>query len=306
MTNNKVLILRTEDSQAAIDESVGQIIGSYDMPDDVNNVSIKPNLCYYWKPSTGYTTDPRIVSSIIDNLRHIYGTDLNISIVEADATGMRVKHAFTMLDYGKLAESKKVKLINLSEDKCEKINLNINGADVKFSVPKTITETDLFINVPKMKIMRETHITGAMKTLFGCISETKKIRYHKILSETIVAVNKVVKPDINIMDGIYALSEYPVKLNTLMASDDAYFMDCVAAKIMGYDPDKIKFLKLARKEGLGEPRNLEVIGDLESIRVAFPKVNNMIYRNSFKVLLFLLKIYSNIVNDVVPPMLEGL
>jgi len=32
----------------------------------VKTVLVKPNMCYYWDATTGYTTDPRLVSAIID------------------------------------------------------------------------------------------------------------------------------------------------------------------------------------------------------------------------------------------------
>ena len=39
---------------------------NYDFPEKINRVLIKPNMCYYWKASTGYTTDPRVVGAVID------------------------------------------------------------------------------------------------------------------------------------------------------------------------------------------------------------------------------------------------
>ena len=36
---------------------------------DIETVVIKPNLSYYWDYTTGETTDPRVVSSIIDHIR---------------------------------------------------------------------------------------------------------------------------------------------------------------------------------------------------------------------------------------------
>jgi len=35
----------------------------------VKKIAIKPNLCYYWKSTTGETTDPHLVEAIIDVLR---------------------------------------------------------------------------------------------------------------------------------------------------------------------------------------------------------------------------------------------
>ncbi len=41
----------------------------YDFSKKIKTVIIKPNLCYYWDYSTGETTDPRLVSAVIDWVR---------------------------------------------------------------------------------------------------------------------------------------------------------------------------------------------------------------------------------------------
>ncbi|GAH40980.1 unnamed protein product [marine sediment metagenome] len=61
---------------------------------------------YYWDASTGETTDPRIVSSIIDSLRNRFGDNVDICVVESDASAMRTKYAFKVLGYDKLCEEK--------------------------------------------------------------------------------------------------------------------------------------------------------------------------------------------------------
>ncbi|MCZ2809631.1 MAG: hypothetical protein O2V44_09780, partial [Candidatus Bathyarchaeota archaeon] len=41
----------------------------FDVKKEVKKIAIKPNLCYYWKSTTGETTDPHLVEAIIDILR---------------------------------------------------------------------------------------------------------------------------------------------------------------------------------------------------------------------------------------------
>ena len=135
----------------------------------VKSVVVKPNLCYYWAAETGYTTDPRVVASTIDYVRETCGENVNIKVVEADTTAMRTKYAFKVLGYEKLAKEKNVELFNLSEDKLIEETVKINKREITFKVPQILLNSDLFINVPKLKVMRATKITCAMKNLFGCI-----------------------------------------------------------------------------------------------------------------------------------------
>jgi uncharacterized protein (DUF362 family) len=57
-------------------------------PNPVKSVLIKPNLCYYWDYSTGETTDPRVVSALIDYVRE-NNANAEIKVVESDALAMR-------------------------------------------------------------------------------------------------------------------------------------------------------------------------------------------------------------------------
>lgn len=272
----------------------------------VETVAIKPNLCYYWAASTGYTTDPRVVAGIIDVIHEYYGNSLEIKIVESDATAMRTKHAFQMLGYTKLAEEKKVQLFNLSEDVLVNRKVEVNGQKLAFKVPRLLLDVDLFISVPKLKIMRDVTITCALKNLFGCIGFPRKIVYHPHLNEAIVGINKVLKPHLTIVDGSVALGKFPVKLGLIMASTDPFSVDWVAARIMGYNPSRIKYLKIARKEKVGTPYGITIRGErVENFQKVFPKVNSFKSKFSWNLRLKLLRLYNKIVQDTLPDELEG-
>jgi uncharacterized protein (DUF362 family) len=85
----------------------------YHFRKETKNIVIKPNLCYYWDYSTGQTTDPIFLAALITMLREI-SPNVNISIVESDASAMKCRNAFKMLGIEKIAEKYDVKLVNLS------------------------------------------------------------------------------------------------------------------------------------------------------------------------------------------------
>lgn len=55
----------------------------------------------------------------------------------------------------------------------------------------------------------------------------------------------------------------PVVKNVILASADQVAIDAVAAKLMGFGPLSIKYIRLAheRKLGVGDPREIELVGD---------------------------------------------
>lgn len=268
-------------------------------------VVIKPNLCYYWDAYTGYTTDPRVVMGVIDLIREEY-RDAAIKVVEADATAMKTEYAFKILGYERLAKENDFELLNLSQDATEEVKVRVNSRDIAFKVPRILLESDIFINIPKLKIMRETHITCAMKNVFGCIASPRKIVYHEYLNEAIVGINKILRPDLNVVDGLVALSRFPVRLGLIMAGEDPFSVDWVSSQIMGYNPRRIGFLKLAMNEDLWSSAGIETRGDDKGVyRDMLSKTNPTVGKWSWNLQLQLLRLYRRIAGDVLPPILEG-
>lgn len=286
----------------SIHESI-KLIG-YDFDRKIDSVLIKPNMCYYWKASTGYTTDPNVVGAIIDIIRDNYD-DILIKIIESDASAMRVKHAFKALDYEKLCKDKNVEFVNLSEVEYESVEFSINNHNFSLRVPSLILNGDLLINVPKLKIIDITGITCAMKNLFGCLSIKRKIKYHNTINEVIVALNKLITPQLVIVDSLVALTKHPVKLDLIMAGVNPFSIDWMSAKILNRNPNNIAFLDLAYKEGLGNPREIKSIGkDWKLYYKILSNEKGNFINPSYKFLLTLLKMYATIIGDVIPPVLE--
>lgn len=223
----------------------------YQFPKDIRNVVIKPNMCYYWDYSTGQTTDPKFVAALIDVIRDQVSPDVNVSIVESDASAMKCKHAFKILGYEKMAQHHDVTLVNLSEDKSERVEASAGGQSFHFMMPQTIQNADLRINIPKIKYLAQTKISCALKNIFGCNPYPKKFRYHPKLDETIIALNKAMKFNLCILDGIIVSGSQPRKLGLVMASQDPVALDVAAAKIAGVNPKSVRHIMLASKEGLG-------------------------------------------------------
>ena len=306
MSNTIVSLVKCEEEN--IKEAVFKAIEKTNFkPKKVNSVIIKPNLCYYWDASTGETTDRRVVSAIIDYVREFCNPNASIRIAEADATAMKTRHAFRMLGYTDLAVEKDVELFNLCDDDFEEIDIKIKGGSLKIPIPKSMINSDLIINVPKLKVPRRIPLTCAMKNLFGCIHDPIKAKYHPNLHEVIAGVNSAIKPDLTVVDGIVALGRHPIKLGLIIAGTDSLAVDFTAAKIIGCsNPRKIRYIRLGEKMGIGN-LNVEIVGeDIDSIRKQFPKVNNFLFGLLWDLQLKGVKIYTTITGDVVPPVLGDL
>jgi uncharacterized protein (DUF362 family) len=129
------------------------------------------------------------------------------------------------------------------------------------------------VHLPTVKCHIYTTTTGAMKNAFGGLLNTRRHYTHSWIHETLVdllAIQKEIHPGIfAFMDGTTAgngpgpRTMEPHVKNIILASADQVAIDAVAAKLMGFDPLSIPYIRIAHEAGLGvgEPREIAITGD---------------------------------------------
>jgi uncharacterized protein (DUF362 family) len=144
--------------------------------------------------------------------------------------------------------------------------------------PEGIHIPDYFIgknivHLPTVKTHIYTTTTGAMKYAFGGLLSKHRHYTHTWIHETLVdllAIQKEIHPGIfAMMDGTTAGNGegprmmVPVVKNIILASQDQVAIDAVAAKLMGFDPLAIDYIRLASEQGLGvgNTREINLVGD---------------------------------------------
>jgi uncharacterized protein (DUF362 family) len=153
-------------------------------------------------------------------------------------------------------------------------------------LPKTLMGANI-IHLPTVKTHVFTEMTGAMKNAFGGLLHLKRHWTHSVIHETLVdllTIQKEIHPGIfAVMDGAIAgdgpgpRAMRPHVTNLLLASRDQVAIDAVAAKLMGFDPMTIKFIRLAdeAKLGNGDPRCIELVGDdVSNVNFGFHRNEN--------------------------------
>lgn len=308
----KVVLTKTKSHNYAEVDIFGTVqkafdLLEYDFDAKIKSVVIKPNLCYYWDYSTGETTDPRVVSAVIDCLRSKLGSGTNISVAEADASAMMTKFAFSVLGYDKLCQKKNVNLVNLCQGHTRDVPVKVGEKEFSLPINEILLDADLIVNIPKLKTHNFVGITCALKNMFGAISKPRKYSYHKMISHAIVGVNKIVNSNIVVVDGLVARGSCPKKLGAILAGNDALATDFIAARIMGFNPLRVAHLNLAAKERIWDAKNILLIEDvkLKQLKDEFPRYNHTVHKISWSMQLKLLKSYVKLSGDVFPPFLEN-
>ncbi len=142
-----------------------------------------------------------------------------------------------------------------------------------FHIPKRFLDENI-IHFPTVKTHVFTTTTGAMKNAFGGLLNERRHWTHPVIHETLVDLlmiqKKIHRGVFAVMDGTFAgdgpgpRCMIPHAKNVILASADQVAIDAVAAKMMGFDPLSIKYIRMAHDLGLGcgDPSQIEIAGDL--------------------------------------------
>ncbi|MEX0787464.1 MAG: DUF362 domain-containing protein [Anaerolineales bacterium] len=142
-------------------------------------------------------------------------------------------------------------------------------------IPKALVGLNL-VHLPTIKTHVFTTITGAMKNAFGGLLHRHRHWTHAVIHDTLVdllMIQQEIHPGLfALMDGTFA-GDGPGpramrwhEKDILLASADQVAIDAVSAKLQGFDPMGIRFIRRAHEEGLGvgDPKQIRVTGyDIE-------------------------------------------
>ena len=144
-------------------------------------------------------------------------------------------------------------------------------------IPKRLIGSNV-IHLPTVKTHVFTTITGAMKNAFGGLLFEKRHFCHAVIHETLVdllAIQQEIHPGIfAVVDGTFSGSGPGPRCmdvaerNVILAGSDQVAVDAVSARLMGFDPMEIPFLRLAHERGLGtaDLSQVDIVGeDIERV-----------------------------------------
>lgn len=235
-------------------------------------ILIKPNYITTQHPSTGVTTDGRIVEGVVKFLKE-HGKN-NIVIGEGSGWADTFE-AFKVAGIDKISEKWKVKLVDLNKDIFVEVYPPNPITLKKVKVAKTALES-VIISVPKLKLHRLATVTLGIKNMIGALA-SKGSMHNGRLHANIADLASVLKPSLTVIDGIIAgegheTSGNPVKMDLVIAGTDPVAVDAVGAAVMGISPTEVEHLVLAEKKGLGtcQLKNIEIIGEpIEKVKRKF-------------------------------------
>lgn len=277
----KVAIIRSESYEdphlvSRIKEGIELLGGWKQFITPGNKVLLKPNFLIPRPSARCVNTHPLIVKAVAQMV-----LDFGCTVVIGDSP--------------QLGSAKKVAARCGVEDVAKELGIEVvefDPVEVKFPqgkvfktmvIGKPLLEADRVINLPKLKTHSLTCLTCAVKNLFGYIPGARKAQWHvktsgvgmDFLAQLFLELNELVKPTLNIVDGIMAMegrgpgSGDPRHLGLLVLGRSALAVDRVIAEIISAPVNWIPTLKVAKAKeyGYAELNEIEIVGEpIDTVR----------------------------------------
>lgn len=284
MTKSKVAILRTSPKTVLSDYERLMELADFkkELPRN-KEVILKDNISWHF-PMPSANTTPWQLEGVVKALRN--AGYKKISAVQNQTV---VTNAFKGEDLNKYTGIfKKYKIPVLFNFKNDDMKWVIYKPKAQMNVlhkifPEGIRIPDYFkgksiLHLPTVKCHIYTTTTGAIKNAFGGLLTKRRHYTHTWIHETLVDLLKIQK---EIHTGLFAVMDgttagngpgprtlIPEVKNVILASSDQVAIDAVSAKIMGFDPMEIKYIRMAHEQGLGYGKmsDIEIVGDKEAAK----------------------------------------
>jgi uncharacterized protein (DUF362 family) len=218
-------------------------------------ILLKPNFIETQRGTIHICTRPEVIFAAVEVFRKLGAASVLVGegsghcrdtarvLEEADITEALVEHKTPFVDLN-------------NDDLIVRPNAGRRSPLATLTLPATVDQVDWIVSMPKMKTHHWVGVTLSMKNLFGLMPGIvygwpKNVFHWAGLEPSILDINATVKPHLAIIDGIVGmegdgpLMGPPKPAGVLVMGRDLAAVDATAARIMGIDPLKVDYLKLA-------------------------------------------------------------
>lgn len=217
-------------------------------------VLLKPNLVEPTKACPQMTTHPAVVVAAAEVFR-----GWGAKVVVGEGPGHMRDTEMALIESGMQEALDDGRLDFVDLNYCQ-VGWTKNGGRTcplkGFYFPQQVVEADLIVSMPKMKTHHWVGYTGALKNLYGVIPGNKygwpkNVLHYAGIPQTIYDINASLPKTVAIVDGITAMEGdgpimgSPKPMGLLVIGTNSTAVDATLGRIMGFDPAKVGYLKLA-------------------------------------------------------------
>ena len=279
---NKVAVVRLDDYQPHnVQNALIEVFNLLNLKPYFNNKSIllKPNAL---APSKNAYTPPEMINELIKILKNEANPN-EITLGDSTMTKKLTSITFNRTKINHICQQNETRVINFFESERVKVKLKNPNYDIEENIylPKEISDSDIIINLPKLKTHNGYIYTGAIKNLFGLLGNKmkmhmvhkNKIEFQQMLADIYFAVEETNNTEfpkvLTIMDAVWAMegkgprAGKPRKVGLLIAGFNPAAVDIVGYTLMNGNPNDLDAItSVAKRTELPiDISQLEILGE---------------------------------------------
>jgi uncharacterized protein (DUF362 family)/Pyruvate/2-oxoacid:ferredoxin oxidoreductase delta subunit len=231
-----------------------------------SQVLIKPNLLLPASPEQAITTHPSVVRAVA-----AYVIERGGRPIISDSPGMgSFRKIMIRGGYAEALEGLKVTFQPFEKS----VKVDIGEPFGTIDMAKEVFDSEVVINLAKLKTHAKMLLTLGVKNLFGCIIGLKKPEWHlragtdrEMFARLLVQIYQAIRPQVTIVDGVLAMegqgpgkSGTPRELSLIVGSNDAIAADMAITSVLGLDPAALYTNRVAKEMNLS-PQTIHVNGN---------------------------------------------
>ena len=218
-------------------------------------VLIKPNLLAGKSPEKAVTTHPEIVRQVI-----LLAQSAGAIVTVGDSPGLgKPENVARKCGIYQVVEATGARFAAFEESVPVKFG---SGTFHQLEVAREVLDTDIIINLPKLKTHQMMGYTGAVKNLFGLVVGMRKVRLHlqagtdkAFFALMLLELAERFEPALSIMDAVVGMegngpgNGEAVQIGALLASPHTLALDTVATTMVNLPEERVWTQKVARESG---------------------------------------------------------
>jgi len=245
------------DPDAMFDLGIQELGGIGTFVTKGQKVLIKPNIGWDVIPELAANTNPVLVKRIIEHCFKAGAKEVYVLDHAIDNWINTYKNS----GIGKAAKSAGAKVVPANSEKYyQEISIPTAVKLKSTKVHELLLESDVFINVPVLKDHNSTRITCALKNAMGLVWNRgywHANNLHQCIADYALFEKK---PALNVIDCFNVLAKHGpqgvskedvVQMKSQIITTDWVAGDAAAARMLGIAPEKIDYLLIADKMGIG-------------------------------------------------------
>ncbi len=308
--DDTVVILRTHGGLDITNEAYRQaaldMLAALDVPIDKPKITLKPNVVYGVAPDSGISVHPSFLRGVVDHLTGRGFAPGAITVAEGGGgeNFRDMKEHFAAVGYDHLATELGFNLVDLNAG--DYVRVPIDGVVFdQMPIGKAVWDPDaFFINIPKMRTHNFGITTISIKNLQGIVVPLEErhmcsmfpryrgdrggddldqsvVDTHERWANKIIDIALARRPDLNLVDAVISRDGTGFRqgthrpLDVVLAGVNQAAVDTIGTAIMGIDPAKITYLRVAGERNFGPNR-------VDQIRVLEVRDGNLVERDGIR------------------------